>query len=100
MSADGQAPHNPKIQGYLQAWGASIGRVLQEVAGAPHTWQELSAEATRALLASLKENNVGSPISGDPTLVREPGVLTVEEGRRTAGTVASGGAGGRKFGRE
>ena len=46
------------MQEYLQAWGASIGRVLQEVAGAPHTWQELSPEATQALLASLKENSV------------------------------------------
>jgi len=47
------------LQGYLQAWGASIGRVLQEVAGAPHTWQELSPEATPALVASLKENSIG-----------------------------------------
>ena len=46
------------MQEYLQAWGASIGRVLQEVAGAPHTWQELSPEATQALLASLKENSI------------------------------------------
>jgi len=47
------------MQEYLQAWGASIGRVLQEVAGAPHTWQELSPEATQAMLASLKENCIG-----------------------------------------
>ena len=42
MSTEEQAPHGPKLQSYLQAWGTSIGRVLQEVAGAPHTWQELS----------------------------------------------------------
>jgi flagellar motor switch protein FliN/FliY len=48
----------PKMQAYLQAWGVSIGRVLQEVAGAPHTWQELSPQATREMLASLKENSI------------------------------------------
>ncbi len=58
MSAEISATHNPKIQEYLQAWGTSIGRVLQEVAGAPHTWQILSPEAMRALVASLKENCV------------------------------------------
>ena len=58
MSTEKQAPQNPKLQEYLQAWGASIGRVLKEVAGAPHTWQELSPEATQALLTSLKENNI------------------------------------------
>jgi flagellar motor switch protein FliN/FliY len=58
MSSEKQAPHSPKLQAYLQAWGTSIGRVLQEVAGAPHTWQELSPEATRAHVASLKENSV------------------------------------------
>jgi len=59
MSTGKQAPHSPKLQEYLQAWGASIGRVLQEVAGAPHTWQELSPEATPQLVASLKENSIG-----------------------------------------
>jgi flagellar motor switch protein FliN/FliY len=58
VSAEISATHNPKIQEYLQAWGTSIGRVLQEVAGAPHTWQILSPEAMRALVASLKENCV------------------------------------------
>ena len=59
MSAEEQAPNSPKMEEYLQAWGTSIGRVLQEVAGAPHTWQELSPEATPALVASLKENSIG-----------------------------------------
>ncbi|MGO8789073.1 MAG: FliM/FliN family flagellar motor switch protein [Terriglobia bacterium] len=58
MSVEKAAPHNPKLQEYLQAWGTSIGRVLQEVAGAPHTWQELSPEATQPLLASLNEDSV------------------------------------------
>jgi flagellar motor switch protein FliN/FliY len=58
MSAEEQAPNSPKMEEYLQAWGTSIGRVLQEVAGAPHTWQELSPEATRALLASLKDKSI------------------------------------------
>jgi len=58
MSTEKQPPPNPKLRDYLQAWGESVGRVLQEVAGAPHTWQELSPEATPALLASLKENSI------------------------------------------
>ena len=32
MSTGNQAPPSPKVQSYLQAWGTSIGRVLQEVA--------------------------------------------------------------------
>jgi flagellar motor switch protein FliN len=59
MSAEKPAPQSPKTHEYLQAWGASTGRVLQEVAGAPHTWQELSPEATQALLAAPKENCIG-----------------------------------------
>jgi flagellar motor switch protein FliN/FliY len=47
------------LQEYLQAWGTSISHVLQEVAGAPHTWQELSPEAARAQLAKLKEEGLG-----------------------------------------
>ena len=58
MSGEKPAPHSPKLHEYLQTWGTSLGRVLQEVAGAPHTWQELSPEATQALLASLKENRI------------------------------------------
>jgi flagellar motor switch protein FliN/FliY len=58
MSAEKPALPSPRIHEYVEAWGGSIGRVLQEVAGAPHTWQELSPEATQRLLASLKENRV------------------------------------------
>jgi flagellar motor switch protein FliN/FliY len=58
MTSEKQAPRGPKLQSYLQAWGTSIGRVLQEVAGTPHTWEELSPEATQALHASLKENSI------------------------------------------
>ena len=58
MSTENLTPHSPKMKEYLEAWGASVGHVLQEVAGAPHAWAELSPEATRALVASLKENSV------------------------------------------
>lgn len=58
MSIEKPASQNPKLQEYLQAWGAGIGRVLQEVAGAPHAWQELSPEAAQGLLTSLKENSI------------------------------------------
>jgi len=58
MSAEIQSPHSPKLREYLEAWGTSIGRVIQAVASAPHNWQELSPDATQALVASLKENSV------------------------------------------
>jgi flagellar motor switch protein FliN/FliY len=58
MSAVRKPSHSPKMQEYLEAWGTSIGRVVQEVASAPHSWQELTIEATQALLASLKDNSV------------------------------------------
>jgi len=58
MTYEKPVPHGPKLQSYLQAWGTSICRVLQEVAGAPHTWQELSPEATQELHTSLSENSI------------------------------------------
>jgi flagellar motor switch protein FliN/FliY len=58
MSTETKSPRSPKLQEYLEAWGTSIGRVIREVASAPHNWQELSTEATQALLASLKDNSV------------------------------------------
>jgi flagellar motor switch protein FliN/FliY len=58
MSSEKPVPQRGKLPEYLQAWGTSVGRVLQEVAGAPHTWKELSPEATRELHASLKETGI------------------------------------------
>jgi flagellar motor switch protein FliN len=58
MSTETQGTPSSKMQAYLHAWGSSIGRVLQEVAGAPHTWQELSPQAAKDMLASLKDNSV------------------------------------------
>jgi flagellar motor switch protein FliN/FliY len=49
---------NSKMPAYLQVWGTSVGRVLQEVAGAPHTWQELPPQATSDLVTSLKADGV------------------------------------------
>jgi flagellar motor switch protein FliN/FliY len=59
MSTEKPASRSPKLQEYLQAWATSIGHVLQEVAGVPHTWQELSPEATRAELARPTEDGIG-----------------------------------------
>ena len=75
MSAEEQAPNSPKVEEYLQAWGTSIGRVLQEVAGAPHTWQELSPEATRALLASLKDKSIALQFEATQHLSGNQGFL-------------------------
>jgi flagellar motor switch protein FliN len=69
------ATHNPKMQAYLQAWGSSIGRALQDVAGAPHTSQELSPEATRDLFASLKENGVALQFEATQHLSGNQGFL-------------------------
>ena len=59
MSNEKQAGQSVRIQEYVQAWGASICRVLQEVAGAPHAFQVLAPEAASALAASMRENSVG-----------------------------------------
>jgi flagellar motor switch protein FliN/FliY len=85
MSTEKLVPHSPKLQEYLQAWGASIGRVLQEVAGAPHTWQELPPEATPALLASLKENSVAVQFEAAQHLPGNQGfVLSTKDAVRLA----------------
>ncbi len=75
MSTDSQAPHSPKMQAYLQAWGTSISRVLQEVAGAPHTWQELLPEATKELLASLKEDGISLQFEAGQHLTGKQGFV-------------------------
>ncbi len=75
MSTETQAPRNPKLQEYIQTWAASIGRVLQEVAGTPHTFQELSPEATQAQIEALKEHGVwvrfeaGQHLSGEQSFL-------------------------------
>jgi flagellar motor switch protein FliN/FliY len=85
MSTEKPSPHSPKLQAYLQAWGASLGRVLQEVAGAPHDWQELSPEATQALLASLKENSIAVQFEAAQTLSGNQGfVLSKKDAVRLA----------------
>jgi flagellar motor switch protein FliN/FliY len=58
MSTENQTARGPKLQEYIQTWATSIGRVLQEVAGTPHTSQELSAEATQAQAEELKANGI------------------------------------------
>jgi flagellar motor switch protein FliN/FliY len=58
MSTDKPLLQSPKLHEYLQVWGTSIGRILQEVASAPHTWHELSPGDSQAHLASLKDNSV------------------------------------------
>lgn len=63
----------PKLQEYLQIWAASIARVLQEVAGATHTSEELSAETTQTQLAALKENSVSVRFEAAQHLTGEQG---------------------------
>jgi len=85
MSSDYDVRQNPKLQEYLHAWGASIGRVLQEVAGAPHTWEDLSPAATQTLLASLKENGVGLQFEAAQHLAGKQGfVLSKKDAVRLA----------------
>lgn len=75
MTSNTDLRQSPKLREYLQAWGASIGRVLQEVAGAPHTWQELSPAATQALLTSLGENAIGLQFEVTPPLAGKQGFV-------------------------
>jgi len=58
MNNEKQVPRSPKLQEYIQVWAASVGRVLQQVAGTPHTSQELSAEATQAQVETLREHGI------------------------------------------
>jgi flagellar motor switch protein FliN/FliY len=75
MSTETQPPRGPKLQAYVEAWGAGIGSVIQQVAGAAHTWQELSPEDTRALLVSLKENSVSIQFEASQHLAGNQGFL-------------------------
>ena len=75
MSIERQSVRSPKLQEYLQTWGTSIGRVLQEVVGAPHTWQELSPEATQSLFESLKENSISVQFEATQHLVGNQGLV-------------------------
>jgi flagellar motor switch protein FliN/FliY len=75
MSTETQPPRGPKLQAYVEAWGASIGGVIQQVAGAAHTWQELSPEDTHALLASLKENGVSIQFDASQHLAGNQGFV-------------------------
>jgi flagellar motor switch protein FliN/FliY len=73
MSDESPQPPNPKLQEYLQMWAASISRVLQEVAGATHTSQQLSAEATQTQVAALKENSLSVRFEAAEHLTGEQG---------------------------
>jgi flagellar motor switch protein FliN/FliY len=85
MSTEQSAPDIPKLQEYLQAWGASVSRVLQEVAGAPHTAEMLSSEATRELETSLKENSVAIQFEATQHLTGNQGfVLSKKDAVRLA----------------
>lgn len=85
MSTKTPAPPSPKLQEYLQAWGASIGRVLQEVAGAPHSCKELPLEATQTLLASPKENRLSVQFEATQCLSGNQGfVLSTKDAVRLA----------------
>ena len=75
MNTEKQVPPDAQLPAYLQAWGNSIGRVLGEVAGAPHTWQELSPEATRKLVTSLKDDGVSVQFEATQSLTGNQGFL-------------------------
>ncbi len=75
MSTEDQSSPSSKVAAYLQAWGTSISRVLQEVAGAPHAWQQLSSPATKDLLASLKENSISIQFEAAQSLTGNQGFI-------------------------
>jgi flagellar motor switch protein FliN/FliY len=85
MSTENTAARSPKLQEYIETWTASIGRVLQEVAGTPQTSQELSAEATQAHLETLKEDSLRVRFEAAQHLTGEQGfVLSKGDGVRLA----------------
>lgn len=75
MSTENQTPRSAKLQEYIQTWAASIGRVLQEVAGAPHTAEELPAEVMQAQLEALKENAIYAQFEAAQHLSGEQGFV-------------------------
>jgi len=85
MSTEEKALDSPKVQEYLQAWGASVSRVLQEVAGAAHTCEKLSSTATREFAATLKENSVAIQFEATQHLTGNQGfVLSKKDAVRLA----------------
>ena len=83
MSTENQPVRSPRLQEYLKLWGSSIGRVLQEVAGAPHQFRELSPEGMPALVASLRENSVSVQFEVAQNLTGNQGfVLSAKDGVR------------------
>ncbi len=79
MSTANSAAQNParnaKVQEYLNAWGATIGRVLQEIAGTPHTPAELSPEATQKLLELPSADCVSVQFEATQHLVGNQGFI-------------------------
>jgi flagellar motor switch protein FliN/FliY len=75
MSTGSQAPRNPKLQDYVNTWAASIGRVLGDVSGTPHTSQELPAEATQTQVETLKESGIGIRFEAAQHLSGEQGFV-------------------------
>jgi flagellar motor switch protein FliN/FliY len=63
------------LQEYLQAWGESIGSVLQQLAGVPHTWQELSPQAAQAQLAAPEESRIAVQFQAEQHLSGNQGIV-------------------------
>ena len=79
MSSETPATTSPRLQEYLQAWGESVADVLQQVAGAPHSWQELSPEVTRTLLASLKQDSIAVQFEANQGLSGNQGFVLAKK---------------------
>jgi flagellar motor switch protein FliN len=85
MSTENELTRSPKLQEYIETWTVSIGRVLQEVAGTPHTFQKLSAGVTQAQWETLKEDGLGVRFEAAQHLSGEQGfVLSKGDAARLA----------------
>ena len=80
MSSETPATTSPRLQEYLRVWGASVAGVLQQVTGEPHTWEELSAEATRALFDSLREDSIAIQFEANQGLLGNQGFVVAKKG--------------------
>jgi len=75
MSGENSPPTPVKLRDYLQIWGASIARVLQEVSGSPHTAEELPPDALQKELAGLEAEGIRARFQVAQHLAGEQGFV-------------------------
>jgi len=75
MSSESGPAGIGKLQEYVQAWAASIARVLQEVSGSPQTPEELPSDAVQQALAGLEAEGIRARFQAGQHLSGEQGFI-------------------------